>query len=390
MAKRTSARAVVYGTSPGCDVRGLELEGRGLEGIAFTLECAGHSTRVQTHLPGRHLLTNALAAAAAGLVEGIALDEIASALARVQVPLRLTVHRARCGATILDDTYNASPSSMMAALDLLAELPGRRIAVLGDMRELGAMEEQGHRSVGQRAAEVADLIYAVGGLGRLTGGRPRAGHNAGASGTRKRQPRICEAPEPTDVVLLKARGPWPWRRCSQCWWSDMVYALVVGSAAFVVSLAAGGPVVALLRRLRLGKAISADGPASHAVKAGTPTMGGLLIFGVVFLVTAPTNLSGHGSIFLPLGAIVAAGLLGLFDDYLTIEGRERVEAVQRPHAPQARDVDRSGADGCSCPLLRPRGPQHQRAPLWQVRHRTLLHSYCGGRPRRHHQCRGRH
>jgi len=111
----------------------------------------------------------------------------------------------------------------------------------------------------------------------------------------------------------------------------MVYALVVGSAAFVVSLAAGGPVVALLRRRGLGKAISSDGPASHAVKAGTPTMGGLLIFGVVFLVTAPTNLAGHRSIFLPLGAIVAAGLLGLADDYLTLEGRERIEAHVRVH-----------------------------------------------------------
>jgi phospho-N-acetylmuramoyl-pentapeptide-transferase len=111
----------------------------------------------------------------------------------------------------------------------------------------------------------------------------------------------------------------------------MVYALIVGSAAFVLSLAAGGPVVALLRRRGLGKAISSDGPASHAVKAGTPTMGGLLIFGVVFLVTAPTNLSGHRSIFLPLGAIVAAGLLGLADDYLTLEGRERIEAHARAH-----------------------------------------------------------
>jgi phospho-N-acetylmuramoyl-pentapeptide-transferase len=111
----------------------------------------------------------------------------------------------------------------------------------------------------------------------------------------------------------------------------MVYALVVGSAAFVVSLAAGGPVVAFLRRRGLGKAISSDGPASHAVKAGTPTMGGLLIFGVVFLVTAPTNLAGHRSIFLPLGAIVAAGLLGLADDYLTLEGRERIEAHVRVH-----------------------------------------------------------
>jgi phospho-N-acetylmuramoyl-pentapeptide-transferase len=111
----------------------------------------------------------------------------------------------------------------------------------------------------------------------------------------------------------------------------MVYALVVGSAAFVLSLVAGGPVVALLRRSGLGKAISADGPASHAVKAGTPTMGGLLIFGAVFLVTAPTNLTGHRSIFLPLGAIVAAGLLGLIDDYLTLERNERIEAHARAH-----------------------------------------------------------
>ncbi len=111
----------------------------------------------------------------------------------------------------------------------------------------------------------------------------------------------------------------------------MVYALVVGSSAFVLSLAAGGPVVAFLLRRGWGKAISSDGPASHATKAGTPTMGGLLIFGVVFLVTAPTNLAGHLSIFLPLGAIVAAGLIGLFDDYLTLEGRERVEAHVRVH-----------------------------------------------------------
>jgi phospho-N-acetylmuramoyl-pentapeptide-transferase len=111
----------------------------------------------------------------------------------------------------------------------------------------------------------------------------------------------------------------------------MVYALVVGSSAFVLSLAAGGPVVAFLQRRGLGKGISSDGPASHAVKAGTPTMGGLLIFGVVLLVTAPTNLFERLSILLPLGAIVSTGLLGLADDYLTLEGRERIEAHARAH-----------------------------------------------------------
>jgi UDP-N-acetylmuramoyl-tripeptide--D-alanyl-D-alanine ligase len=207
MAKRTSARALLYGTSPGCDVRGLDLEGRGLEGIAFTLECGGRRTRIQTHLPGRHLLHNALAAAATGLVEGLALNEVVSALAMAQAPLRLSVHRARCGATILDDTYNASPSSMMAALDLLAELPGRRIAVLGDMRELGALEEQGHRSVGQRAAEVCQLIYVVGDLGHLTGEAARqAGHGAVSFWDSKEEAAqdLRQRIEPGDVVLLKA------------------------------------------------------------------------------------------------------------------------------------------------------------------------------------------
>lgn len=207
MAKRTSARVLLYGTSAGCDVRGLDLDSRGLEGIAFTLECGGRGTRVQTHLPGRHILHNALAAAAAGLVEGLALDEVVSALAVAQVPLRLSVHRARCGATILDDTYNASPSSMMAALDLLAELPGRRIAVLGDMRELGALEEEGHRSVGQRAAEVAQLIYVVGELGRLTGEEARlAGHDGVSFWSSKEEAAqdLRQRLEPGDVVLLKA------------------------------------------------------------------------------------------------------------------------------------------------------------------------------------------
>jgi phospho-N-acetylmuramoyl-pentapeptide-transferase len=101
----------------------------------------------------------------------------------------------------------------------------------------------------------------------------------------------------------------------------MVYALIVGASAFVVSLVAGEPLVRLLRRRGWGKAISADGPASHSAKAGTPTLGGLLIFGTVFLVTAPTNLFDKLSIFLPLGVIVAAGGLGLVDDLLTLEGR---------------------------------------------------------------------
>lgn len=109
----------------------------------------------------------------------------------------------------------------------------------------------------------------------------------------------------------------------------MVYALFVGAAAFLVALVAGNWVVSFLSNRRWGKRISAHGPASHAVKAGTPTMGGLLIFGTVFLVTAPTNLFDKLSIFLPLGIIVATGTLGLIDDFLTLEGRGQSRGLNK-------------------------------------------------------------
>jgi UDP-N-acetylmuramoyl-tripeptide--D-alanyl-D-alanine ligase len=87
----------------------------------------------------------------------------------------LSVHPGKNGSTIIDDTYNASPASMAAALDLLAETPGRRVAVLGDMRELGAAEREGHLAVGRRAAETADLIHTIGDLGKIVAEAALAG-----------------------------------------------------------------------------------------------------------------------------------------------------------------------------------------------------------------------
>ena len=103
--------------------------------------------RLTKHLREQGAMPVAVGAgdAAAGLTDGMSMGEVADALTEARVPLRLQVYRGRNGATIMDDTYNASPSSMMAALDLLAELPGRRIVLLGDMRELGMLEEEGHQ-----------------------------------------------------------------------------------------------------------------------------------------------------------------------------------------------------------------------------------------------------
>jgi phospho-N-acetylmuramoyl-pentapeptide-transferase len=91
----------------------------------------------------------------------------------------------------------------------------------------------------------------------------------------------------------------------------------------------GQPLVEFLRRRGLGKEISSDGPSSHLTKAGTPTMGGVLIFALVLPITLAANITGRLSILLPLGTIVAAGLLGLVDDLRTIIGKARTGLNKR-------------------------------------------------------------
>ncbi|MCJ7811608.1 MAG: UDP-N-acetylmuramoyl-tripeptide--D-alanyl-D-alanine ligase [Dehalococcoidia bacterium] len=177
MAERTSARVALFGESPQCSVRGTVLSTSGLEGISFRLTCDDESVDVSAPLPGRHNLYNALAAATVGLANGLSLQEVAAALAAADVLLRLRVLSGPQGSTILDDTYNASPASMLAALDLLAELPGRHLALLGDMLELGTFEEEGHCLVGERAAQTTDILYTVGERGRIIGEAAQAaGH----------------------------------------------------------------------------------------------------------------------------------------------------------------------------------------------------------------------
>jgi phospho-N-acetylmuramoyl-pentapeptide-transferase len=104
---------------------------------------------------------------------------------------------------------------------------------------------------------------------------------------------------------------------------------MLGAMAFVVSVVVGQPLVEFLRRRGLGKEISSDGPPSHSTKAGTPTMGGVLIFAMALPITLAANIVDRLSILLPLGTIVAAGLLGLADDLRTIVGRARTGLNKR-------------------------------------------------------------
>ena len=126
-------------------------------------------------LLGRHSVHTALRAAAVGLVEGESWQEIVEGLQRGSPQLRLVAVDGINGSTLLDDSYNASPQSTLAALNLLDELEGRKIAVLGDMLELGNYEEEGHRKVGLRVIDSADVLITVGRLGRSLPQRPSVG-----------------------------------------------------------------------------------------------------------------------------------------------------------------------------------------------------------------------
>jgi UDP-N-acetylmuramoyl-tripeptide--D-alanyl-D-alanine ligase len=172
MAEETQARIFTYGLSPGADLWADEIESEGLEGIRLRLHHGSESIHVRLPMLGRHSVHTALRAAAVGWVEGLAWGEIIAGLRDQSAQLRLVAVSGPAGSTILDDTYNSSPASCIAALTLLDELAGRdrgrrKIAVLGDMYELGAYEAEAHKVVGRRAGTVADLLVTVGLLGRL-------------------------------------------------------------------------------------------------------------------------------------------------------------------------------------------------------------------------------
>jgi UDP-N-acetylmuramoyl-tripeptide--D-alanyl-D-alanine ligase len=109
-----------------------------------------------------HSVHTALRAAAVGLAEGMNWQEILEGLSQGHTQLRLAAVRSQTGALLLDDTYNASPESMLAALNLLDELDGRKVAVLGEMLELGPYERGGHELVGLRAAQVVSVLLTLG------------------------------------------------------------------------------------------------------------------------------------------------------------------------------------------------------------------------------------
>ena len=165
MAGLTRARVFTYGLNPEAHLWADEIESSGLEGIHFRCHYGGEAFHVRLPMLGRHSVHAALRSAAVGLADGLSWTEILTGLQVLRGQLRLMVVPGLRNTTLIDDTYNASPDSMLAALNLLGEIANtshRAVAVLGDMYELGSYEETGHRLVGGRAAQIVAKLIAVG------------------------------------------------------------------------------------------------------------------------------------------------------------------------------------------------------------------------------------
>src|SRR5438093_590743 len=163
IAVRTRAKVVFAGTTGG-SVRAIEIR-QSADGSEFTILEGAHRCRAQLPVAGLHMVQNALLAVAAGRAFGLSIEESAAGLAAAPLTKARLQIKEIAGVHFLDDSYNANPDSMKAALRTLVELDteGKRIAVLGEMRELGPESERGHREVGETAATLGvDHLITIG------------------------------------------------------------------------------------------------------------------------------------------------------------------------------------------------------------------------------------
>ncbi len=168
----TKARVVTFGVRASADFKANDVRTTiGPDGFLthFTLACPLGSAPIALHMGGRHNVSNALAAAAAAAAAGASLQQIVAGLGAMRaVAGRLQFKKALSGAWIIDDSYNANPSSMHAGIEVLAELDGARWLVIGDMAELGEFAPAAHAEIGEFArAHGIERLYAIGGLAKL-------------------------------------------------------------------------------------------------------------------------------------------------------------------------------------------------------------------------------
>ena len=207
IAGRTRARVIFAGTKDGT-IRAIDIQ-QSADGSEFTILEGAHQCRGKLPVPGMHMVQNALLAIAAGRAFGLSLEEAAAGLASAPLTkARLQIKEIN-GVQFLDDSYNANPDSMKAALQTLVELDtdGKRIAVLAEMRELGEETQRDHEEVGQAAAAFGiDHLIGIGEMGAvISHAAEKAGleksHAVGS--TSEAAELLTEIAAPGDLVLIK-------------------------------------------------------------------------------------------------------------------------------------------------------------------------------------------
>jgi UDP-N-acetylmuramoyl-tripeptide--D-alanyl-D-alanine ligase len=212
LADLTKAPVTTYGIGPLADVRATDIATDERGCVSFVLVTPAGRQKVTLGIPGRHNAYNAAAAAAVGLYLKYSLSDIVDGLERTgPSPMRMEVFETADGITVVNDAYNANPTSMRAAVTALTDMQAvRRVAVLGDMRELGSLAELAHFRIGEQVARSGiDRLVTVGELAR------RIAEGARAEGMPADQ--VFSAPDaagasaalrvivqPEDVVLVKA------------------------------------------------------------------------------------------------------------------------------------------------------------------------------------------
>ncbi|MBU4556518.1 MAG: UDP-N-acetylmuramoyl-tripeptide--D-alanyl-D-alanine ligase [Actinobacteria bacterium] len=199
LADKASAEIITYGMSDECVIRALDVMTDEASLPSFTLVCPAGTRKVTLAIPGRHNVYNALAATAVALYLEIPLDDIVDGLEAAESgQMRMQSFETASGVHVINDAYNANPTSMRAAIETLSDMSGasKRIAVLGDMAELGSLTELAHFRIGEEVARLEiDALVTVGERAR------RIADGARAEGMPDEVIRPCQTPEEATEVL---------------------------------------------------------------------------------------------------------------------------------------------------------------------------------------------
>jgi UDP-N-acetylmuramoyl-tripeptide--D-alanyl-D-alanine ligase len=213
MAAVAPGRVIFYGVEKPAEFAAEEIEDRGALGSSFTLVHRGKRTRMELSLPGRHVVSNALAAIAAASIWGIGTAEAQSVLRTLKTPaMRGELIRFTNGFALINDSYNSSPAALHAMMNLLSATPGyhRRILAAGEMRELGPSSPKLHREAGEHAAKLGNIDYVIG----VQGDAAQIVEGAAAAGIAREHTKFFTTPaeaadflaqfvKPADLLLVK-------------------------------------------------------------------------------------------------------------------------------------------------------------------------------------------